>query len=324
MIDRAVTLNPLSVTTHIAKGLMTLYGHGDTTEAGNELAKALELQPNYYPAVMRLAEVHYFQGETAEAIRLAEQALSLEPQAVWIRHYLVRMYLDVGDSVAARELIDQGPKADTLLSVPYYVYERDWKRASELATQQNDQYYSPLDDGPTIWAYVQNSKATRDFHTARKQLEEWGGLKWRANGEPFIQETNLDYSDSVAIAQMMIWAGEKASAVRVLREVVRMLDHGAKDLKRGEHMFGTARAMTRALLGDREGALQSLREDLNGVNQGTWWYIFEYEPAFDGLRDDPRFAALRHQEETQMAAQRAQVVKLRAAGAVPVRGPVSH
>ncbi len=323
MIDRAVLLNPLSVTTHIAKGLMTLYGRGNTTEAGRELAKALELQPNYYPAVMRLAEVHYFEGDTAEAIRLAEQALSLEPQAVWIRHYLLRMYLDVGDSAAARELIDQGLKADIALSVPYYVYEHDWKRASGLASQ-DDPYYSPLDDGPIIWAWVQNAKSTRDFQSFRKQLESWGSVMWSASGEPRIQETNLDYADSVAIAQMMLWAGQKSSGVRLLHEVERMLDHGAKELKRGERMFGVTRATTRALLGDREGALQSLRESLSGVNQGTWWYVFGYEPAFDGLREDPRFVALRHQAEAHVAEQREHLQKLRAAGTVPARGAVSH
>lgn len=89
-------------------------------------------------------------------------------------------------------------------------------------------------------------------------------------------------------------------------------------------MFGVTRAMTRALLGDREAALQSLRDSLNGVNQGTWWYVFGYEPAFDGLREDPRFVALRHQAEVHVAEQREHLRKLRAAGTVPARGAVSH
>ena len=314
MIDRATTLNPLSVTTHIAKALMTLYGRGNATEAKGELLKALELQPNYYPAIMRLAEVHYSEGDTAEAIRLAEQALSLEPQAVWTRHFLVGMYLDLGDAAAARQLVEQGLKADNLLPVPLYVYERNWKRASDVASQDTE-FYLPLNDGPTVWAWVQNAKATRDFETYRKKLQDWGSVRWSSNGEPRIQENNLAYADCVAMAEIMAWMGQKESADRLLREVERMLDHGEKDLKRGERMYGTTRAATRALLGDREGALQSLQD----IGMNHWWYVLEYEPAFDGLRHDPRFEALRRQVQAKVAAQRAHLDKLRADGAVPAR-----
>jgi len=37
MIDRARELNPLSVTPHITKALMMMYGRGDTTEANKLL-----------------------------------------------------------------------------------------------------------------------------------------------------------------------------------------------------------------------------------------------------------------------------------------------
>jgi len=59
MIDRARELNPLSVTPHITKALMMMYGRGDTTEANKLLLRALELQPTTTAAIMRLAEVKY-------------------------------------------------------------------------------------------------------------------------------------------------------------------------------------------------------------------------------------------------------------------------
>ena len=102
--------------------------------------------------------------------------------------------------------------------------------------------------------------------------------------------------------------------MRLLHEVLRMLDHGSHELKRGEHMFGDTRAAVLALLGDKEGALASLQEELNGVNQGMWWYALELDPAFDAVRHDSRFEVLRADSRARVAVQRELLLRMRESG----------
>jgi len=70
------------------------------------------------------------------------------------------MYLDLGDTEAVRQLIDQGEKRDTLLRLPIHLYQHDWATAAELAGQDTD-LWSPLDVAVADWAVMQRARATR-------------------------------------------------------------------------------------------------------------------------------------------------------------------
>ena len=197
MIDQARELDPLSVSPHITKALMMSYGRGDTTAAGKLLLRALELQPNY---IRRSCASRRSDTSTARPLkrsRYAEQALSLEPRAVWLRHYLARMYLDLGDTQDVRQLIEQGDKRDTLLRVPLYLYQHEWKASAELAVRDTD-FYSPLDMAVADFAVLQRTRETRDYEAGLSQLQQWSRLSWDEKGNPQIQETNLDYCNYVA------------------------------------------------------------------------------------------------------------------------------
>jgi hypothetical protein len=50
------------------------------------------------------------------------------------------------------------------------------------------------------------------------------------------------------------------------------------------------------------------------------WFYFEIEPAYDALREDPRFIELLTAVRAQSEAERRELERLRAAGLVPDRG----
>ena len=161
MIDRARELDPLTPTAHLTKAIMVLYGRSDIEQANALLLQALTVQPNYYPALMRLAELRWCcQGETAEGIKYGEQALALEPQASWPRHYLVRFYLDLEDPQAAEEIAAASAPADRSQALAIHLYRREWQTAGEIA-------YGPLDtmislDRPLLaQAYVPGTQGNR-------------------------------------------------------------------------------------------------------------------------------------------------------------------
>ena len=75
--------------------------------------RALEIDPNYFPALYGLGVLRFCcQNRIADGIRLAEQALRLDPTSTAVRGVLVHMYLDVGDLPAAEQLLanDQNQK----------------------------------------------------------------------------------------------------------------------------------------------------------------------------------------------------------------------
>jgi len=49
------------------------------------------------------------------------------------------------------------------------------------------------------------------------------------------------------------------------------------------------------------------------------WYVFDLEPAFDVLRHDPRFEALRAHVRARIAVQQERLERLRENGEVPRR-----
>ena len=123
MIDRARALDPLMPSAHLTKGMMMLYGRGDTKAANALILQALEQDPNYYPALMRLAELRWCcEGEFAEAIRYGERALALEPNASWPQRLLsLRKNLDMGELETARQVLAESRRERDSRTVAYLV-----------------------------------------------------------------------------------------------------------------------------------------------------------------------------------------------------------
>ena len=319
MIARARELDPLSTTALITQALMLYYGRGNAAEANALLLQAFSLQPNYYPVIARLAEVRFTGlGETAEGIKYGEQALSLEPQAAWARRFLVMMYLDVGDLAAAQDLAAQSAPSDNLTPIPVYLSERKWVVAGNLA-YGSDASFTALDLAPMSWALVRHAQATGQFARAIKQIEVWTELRWDAQGEPTVYESNAGYADLIALAQLLRSTGQEERAKRLIRAIERLRDHGTRDL--GHSGLGCTEEPSAllALSGDREGALRTLQISFAEVCLGARRSL-EMDPALDDLRGDPRFQAVLSRIVARADEQRRHLEALRTEGAVPRRG----
>lgn len=318
LIDQARALDPLAPTPHLTKALMVLYGRSNVTEANSLMLQALENDPNYYPALMRLAELRWCcQGEFAEAIRYGEQALALEPRASWPRHFLVPFYVDIGDINAARNVIDEAPRSSPVSTLQVYIQRRDWKTAADIA-YAIDGPISGLDANNLMWAALQQAILTRHTARARKLLEQWTGMTWDAKGEPVIANAGHDYSAPIALAQLMLIDGEQERATKLLRQAIAHIGHEAKDLGRGEMWFGMAHARALALLGENENALRTLQASFDSGFQLHWEQRLA-DSAFDSVREDPRFQKMVEHQRRHAAEQRTLLQKMRTSGIVPKR-----
>ena len=189
MIDRARALNPLMPSAHLTKGLMMLYGRSDTKAANALILQALENDPNYYPALMRLAELRWCcEGAVAEAIRYAEHALVLEPKASWPQRLLVWFYLDIGELETAKQVLEESRERNPVGRLPILLYERDWKTAGEV-TFASVGPVSGLDRRATLLAATQFALATGEPERSRELFEYFANVGWNGHGEPTIGDS---------------------------------------------------------------------------------------------------------------------------------------
>lgn len=326
MIDRARSLDPLVPSGHLTKGLMMLYGRSDKEAANALLLQALEQDPNYYPALMRLAELRgCCEGEFAEAILYGERALALEPNASWPQRFLLRFYLDIGELDAAKQVLGESPRRDLVDQIPVLLFERAWRKAGELAFAARAQgehreqggHRSGLDAEGMMWAVSQYAQATGEWRRSREFFELVARIDWSGEGEPRVHDPTHDMAASVGLAAVLLASGEVTSGRELLRAVLRIIAREAE--LRGDMWYGFTRPQALALLGEADAAIEGLRNSIDTGHMSGWWYQLESEHAYDTLRADARFAALREQVRNHVAAERLKLEAMRVAGLVPTR-----
>jgi tetratricopeptide (TPR) repeat protein len=103
MIDQARSLDPLRPRSHYIKALMML-DSCEQEQAAALAREALRVNPRFRSGLVMLGAIADWRGELAEAIRLTEEALALDPRADWVKERLHLAYLDLGELAAAREV----------------------------------------------------------------------------------------------------------------------------------------------------------------------------------------------------------------------------
>ena len=297
-IDEAIRLDPLAPRIHYLKGAMH-YAAGRIGEAEPNFLNALALAPDYHPALLRLGLIRWEQSRFAEAIRLGERALAVDPRAEWIRWPLAQFYLEVADIEAARSVLLEAPE-----TVPPYdwlaicLYEGQAHRAAELLRADPSFRYR-VDIG--IRAYVLRDAArVSGRHTqALEELQDLPSHLSPPDMEPFTL---------VALAQVYLALGDHGEAESLARSV--------QDVFSGQRY---ARAAALTLLADHDAALDLLEEVYADGDRRWWWYAFEQDAGFDTIRGHPRFQALATKAKAHAAAERESLERMRDRGQAPVR-----
>jgi len=323
MIDRAREIDPLAPGHYLIKALMLSYGRSDWKQAIALSLQALAQDPNYYPALMKLAEFKWAgAGELAEAAKYGEQALVFEPHALWLRHMLSRIYLDLRDFDAARSVIEETGEPDMVGQIPLEMYRGNWGRVGELAARADTNI--PGDFELLEVAGVRSALATGKLAEALKWIDEAVGLKWTADGKPLFEVKTYAKEAPVLMARILEATGDGERARRVLHAALRAMDHDAYDLGRGDNWFSWSRAEALAALGDSEGAIDALIRGRAAAFMFDFWVRVENEPAYVAFRDNPRFRALLDAERSHVDKERALLSVMRADGLVPRRTAGTH
>jgi TolB-like protein/DNA-binding winged helix-turn-helix (wHTH) protein/Tfp pilus assembly protein PilF len=330
-LEQARRLEPLEPRYDVTMSVLHFYGFGRVGDAEASLVSALDKDPLYAPALMRLGELRWLTGGLAEAIRYGEQNLSIDPRSDWTRRYLMRAYLDLGEVDSARSLVEESrpervdPEgADALpavTSVPILLYEHNWLQAGEAAYSAVDAEAAlPIDEEIVSSAIRMHARISGDTARALGVLERWSRTTQDTAGLPVSGEERGMRVITTALAEILALRGEAAGARHLMTTLLDDMEREASESERGDLWNFRSRPRALMLLDRPEEALAALvHYSSEGAVYSDHWLTFEVDPLFDGVRDDPKFQRLRAAARANQAVQAARVMQLRQEGVIPDR-----
>jgi TolB-like protein len=323
MLERARRIDPLEPGYDVRKAVFLMYERGDPRGANKLLSSVLERHPRYVPALVRACEIRdMLLGRYAEGIRLCEHALAVDPLMEEARRVLIRAYLDVEDLAAAEELAEASRGETAVPRTLIALYKKNWRDAGEAAYDALAQRTTGPNNVSWIFIAIRlHARATGDVSRALAAIEPYARVDWDAAGKPTLRDSSGLRDGPIALADLLILDGQIERGSRLLAEIIGRMHREVRIEGRPEFWYLRWHPVALALDGDTEGAIAMLERGLAYDSMNSqWWYFFESEPAFDKLRKDPRYQAMRSKVQAHAEEQRRELDRLRAEGLVPNRG----
>jgi len=324
LLEKARKIDPLEPAYDVTKSVFLSYERSDPKAAAKLLHEVLEQHPRYSPALVRLCELEtMLLGKHAAAIQHCEQALAVDPLLEEARRLLIKAYLDVEDLTAAQQLAE-ATRGDT--AVPRALiglYREDWEPAGEASYEALANRTTAPNNVATIFAAIRSyARASGDYARAIEAIETYSGVSWDEAGKPTLSMRDRSgmRDGSIALADMLLQAGEVDRGRALLAEIITTMRREVQVEGRSEFWHLRWHPVALALAGERDASIAMLeRSFATGIAASQWWCFVEHEPAFDTLRQDPRFEGLRRKIRAQIAQQRNELERLRREGLVPER-----
>jgi len=320
LVQRAMRLDPLEP--RYPTALAQIYQFQRTTEIGKAeplFTRALELDPNYFPALYSLGALRFCcQNRIADGIRLAEQALRLDPTSTAVRSLLIHMYLDVGDPSAAERLLADSAQNQSAW-VAIYAYRHMWGKAAAIMYDDAARASLPIPPDARYGRFAMLVSATDSDSRrhAQQVFEKDARIRWQNDGTPTTAiPLNSEMDVEIALGELMMRGGDEVRARRVLEMTLSAMDLAAVKYQRGTMWFTLQRARALALLGRTEEALN----ELSAFSRSGWApdaWLLDVDPAFDGLRSDERFKRVIEERHANALRERAEVDALRSQKMIP-------
>jgi predicted Zn-dependent protease len=245
-------------------------------------------------------------GQTAEAIKLIERALRLDPERAWIRMQLSFMYLDVGDVGAAENVISgHAGMAPSGLIAPA-LRRGDWRKAGQLAYARPEGQLHDDSEMLAVWAIRDYALKSGELDRAIKYLDQVYDLH---PNQPVVAGENGFVFASLAL--LLRKKGDQVAAQKLVNGMTQACRASGRPV-----MCATAHA----LAGEREAALESLHKTVTVEGHiSFWWYTIDRAPQWDAMRSDPAFQTIAEGLRNDAAQQRALLEQMRSKGDVPTR-----
>jgi TolB-like protein/DNA-binding winged helix-turn-helix (wHTH) protein/Tfp pilus assembly protein PilF len=323
ILDAGIALNPLAPRLMYLKATITSQSTHDDVAASALYLRTIEIAPDSYAAYNRLGSMRWTQGRLAEAIGYAETSVRIDPNVLWSRENLARMYVDLGDLGAAREVLAHFPQPSKHEGPALLCYREGRLDAAvawlhpALASYATDTGGAPL--AASITALLEQAMHSGNFDAARAELikmtwltDDNGALEYNfANALPLLQLATLEQL-----------SGHKSAAQLIATRVLAMPeDPTAQGNVAGR--WDRVRMLALAILGRDAEALRILEAQRDTAARELWWVWIERHPALQRLRGQPRVQQLLTELRAWSREERARLDAERSAGKLPLRAAQS-
>ena len=304
---RALEIDPELADGHKALGeaYQVQEQHGEALDAYLE---ALQLDPNQWAALLNTGTIHYSAGRFDQAILVLRRAARLAPTELEPRWDLAHTYKFLKLDEAAREwneailILDPEHVGARLMWPQLAIYRGE----NEQALEQAEEIVQDSPDDSMAWAGAAGiAYVAGEFDVAIDRARRFleiapDSTQWYWHNPRVVLGISLLRSDQREEGREVL--------DRAIAEQERTIARGDVDYEPYWHL-----AAAYAALGDGDAALKHLQQSYDlGFRFVRWAPI---DPAFDQIRDDPRYRKIMADIEAHVSAMRERVIEQeRAAG----------
>ena len=307
LTEKALELDPLNPVLHRNLGA-NMEVRGDFDAALAQYERIIEIDPKSIFGYLGLSTYHYFvTGELGESLSWALEAVDLDPNSPGNLAFVAWNYLDLGDPVRANTWIKKS--LDVMPEYDFSIFIAALHAtfiADEQKTRDNFSKLAGVSDGSPNPGFAaeflaRDSKSPESANNALAMYEKsYPGI---VDSDAFLV-TTVNTRAAINVAALLLETGEN-------RKAHRLLDKAYANTKTrpmmGTFGYGYNRAKIALLRGDKKESLTELTKLIDAGWRVLWWYEFDHSLAFESLRDDPQFQALRATVAADMAEQLARV-----------------
>jgi TolB-like protein/Tfp pilus assembly protein PilF len=330
LAERALQLQPDLPEAHLAMGFSYYYGDNNYDAALEEFEVAQRGLPNESEAYLAIGAIQRRQGKWAESTANLEKAATLSPNDSWVLQNLVFNYAMHRNFDAANKTVDRAlqvkpegfslwqikaklavsEKGDLSVgekllekakSIPmskeeqlkllggqvdFLLLQRKYEEVLETAQNYSDDLFAAV-PGSLALKYFAIGLAQKGLHDETNARTAF--LKAKNICEEQLKQKPDDPDLHAHLAKLNAWLGDRDAALSEAQRATQLRPE-SKDAFEGPQITGQV-AEVYAILGDDDRAIELLDGLLNRPSDLTVSNL-RLNPAWDPLRNDPRFQAL--------------------------------
>jgi adenylate cyclase len=304
-MQKALALDPLSI---VINSNVAFYqaASGKFDEAMAHFDKIIEIDPTAAQGYLGKARLYWsVYGRLDEADPFARKALSLDPNSPQYHAMLGGLYLTLGDDKRAECVVNLamrlGPESlfPNIMMAYLHASRNENKQALSYARISHKMDPNKGD----VLLFIRDDYLQAGKYDKARSLYEESNPALVNEDDPVINKKN--YRNAIDLAYVLQLNGEKDRAERLLERSLAFIRSGIHRLDFDGYKINDVRIY--ALQGEKQQALNALRQAINEGWRDGWWYFLEVDPGLQSIRHEPEFQAMLAEVKADMAEQLARV-----------------
>ncbi len=300
-MQKALALDPLSIV--INANVATFQAEsGNFDEAMAHFDKIIEIDPTTAQGYLGKGRLHWsVYGRLDEADPFLRKALSLDPNSPQYHAMLGALYLTLGDDKRAECVINLamrfGPESlfSNIMLAYLHASRNELKQALLYARKSHKMDPNKGD----VLLFIRDAYLQAGEYDKARVLYEESMPALLNEDEPVINKTN--YRNAIDLAYVLQLNGEQDRADHLLELSLAFIRSGIHRLDFDGYKINDVRIY--ALQGEKQQALNALRQAIDEGWRDGWWYSLEIDRGLDSIRTEPEFQAMLAEIKSDMSEQ---------------------